>query len=311
MSGQTGGNLREKHVIWCQWPDLITPSTFTIISDEISTLTATERASISIYVPQYMGGKKVLEAINTMPNLKFVQLLNAGYDDVLEFLRPGMLMCRAGGVHNDSTAELALTLTLASLRGVPEYARNQINGIWNHKRNQSLSDKKVAIVGYGSIGKSIENLFSSFPITIERFARTARENIHAITDLDSYLPEIDVVVLITPLTPETKHLFNAMRISKMKKGALLVNVARGGVIDTAALVSALQAGKISAALDVTDPEPLPEEHPLWKLENCLILPHVGGNSTAFDSRARKLVEMQLIRFVNGHELESSINWENK
>ncbi len=311
MSVQAVATSQKKYVMWCQWPDLITPPSFTVISNEISTLTRQERESISIYVPLYMGGKKVLAAITTMPNLKFVQLLNAGYDDVLEYLRPGMLMCRAGGVHNDSTAELALTLTLASLRGVPEYVRNQINGIWNHERNQSLSDKKVAIVGYGSIGKSIENLFSSFPITIERFARTARENIHAITDLDSYLPDIDVVILITPLTPETKHLFDAARINKMKKGALLVNVARGGVIDTDALVSALKAGKISAALDVTDPEPLPEEHPLWKLENCLILPHVGGNSTAFDARARKLVEKQLIRFVNGQELESLISWENK
>ena len=294
--------------IWCQWPDLKLPANFKCISKPIADLSAQELSEIEIYVPQYMGGAKALSITPQLPNLKILQLLMAGYDDALAFKREGVRLFNARGVHDYSTAELTMGLIISTLRGIDKFARNKELGKWEHQRLESLYGKKVAIVGAGSVATKIVSMLNAFEIQPELFARTSRDNIKDIKAFDESINRFDIVILIVPLTDETKHFMNSLRIAKMKSGALLVNVARGPVVDTAALLDALIAGKISAALDVTDPEPLPPDHPLWSAPNLIISPHVGGNSTAFEPHGRKLIEEQCQRYANNQPLINEIAW---
>lgn len=296
------------HTIWCQWPDLSIPENFKLISKPLESMCEAELSEITFYIPKYMGGTLALSWITKMPNLNIVQLLNAGYEDAVAFLRPGLLLFNAAGVHDHSTAELALALILAKLRFIPRYVANQKNGYWEHLTTGSLADKTVAIVGYGSIGKTFELLIKNFPIKILRFAQTARKNVIPILLIDDYLPSIDVVVLFIPLTDTTKNLFDSKKLNLMKPGSLIINVARGGVINTDDLLAALRKNLIHAALDVTDPEPLPVGHPLWSEENLLIVPHIGGDSSSFDPRARKLIIEQLLRISQGRAMINEISW---
>jgi phosphoglycerate dehydrogenase-like enzyme len=296
--------------VWSQWPDLKTPPGFSILSDNLTNASEEYLKQIDVYVPRYLGTHANLRPIGKLPNVHFVQLPMAGFDAALPYMRKGMKLSNAAGVHNDSTAELALALTLASLRGFPKFIRDQQIGKWDHTREQSLSDKTVGIIGYGSIGKSLEKLLSNFPVTIRRFALSSRENVISISNLDLHLPDLDVIILLIPLSNSSQHMFNEGRFAKMKPGALLVNVARGPIVDSEALLDALKSGRIHAALDVTDPEPLPDSHPLWKEPNCFIVPHVGGDSSAFEPRARRLVEEQLCRLYQGLEPMHLIDWES-
>jgi phosphoglycerate dehydrogenase-like enzyme len=263
-------------------------------------------SEVTFYVPTYMGGRPALELTKKMPNLKVLQVPNAGYDDAIEFLRPGITLCNGRGIHDDSTAELAVALAIASLRGLVTFVRDQDKGEWVNKTYNSINDRKIGIIGYGSIGSTIARMLSGFSVEITAFTQSGRDNTIAITDLDKHLPTLDVIFLILPLTKESKHLFDARRLGLMKDGALLVNVARGPIVDTDALVKELNSGRITAALDVTDPEPLPKGHPLWSAKGVLISPHVGGNSSAFDRRARRLIESQLNLLAQGKSLDNVI-----
>ena len=298
-----------KHVVWSQWDDLVVPENFTLRSPantDLATASAQELSDITFYVPSYMGGRAALEFSKKMANLKVLQMPNAGYEDAIEFTRPGMTLCNGRGIHDASTAELAVGLAIASLRGFPEFVRNQDKGQWIHQRHQSINDKKVAIIGYGSIGKTVARNLSGFDVTVVPFSRSGSDGALKIADLDKHLPTFDVVILILPLNDESRKMFNKERLALLKDGALLVNVARGGIVDTDALVAELHSGRITAALDVTDPEPLPEGHPLWSAPGVLIAPHVGGNTSAFEPRARRLVESQLSRLAQGKGLDNVI-----
>jgi phosphoglycerate dehydrogenase-like enzyme len=195
-----------------------------------------------------------------------------------------------------------VALAIASRRGFAEFALNQSKGVWSHQRMASLTDSNIAIVGYGNIGKMIERMLSNFEVTVTAFTRSGRDGSQTFENFDRLLPTFDVIILIVPLTYETHHLINADRLQAMKDGAALVNVARGPVVDTEALMAELSTGRITAALDVTDPEPLPDGHPLWSAPNVIITPHVGGDSAAFLPRGRALVEAQLARFATGQPL---------
>ena len=295
-----------EHVVWTQWDDLNVPSKFKRLSPATTPTEAGDFSEITFYVPTYLGGRPALELTKKMPNLKVLQVPNAGYDDALEFLRPGIALCNGRGIHDDSTAELAVGLTIASLRGFATFVRDQDKGEWVNKNYESINDRKIGIVGFGSIGSTIARMLSGFSVEIVAFTQSGRDNTIAITDLDKHLPTLDVVILILPLTKESKHLFDARRLALMKNGALLVNVARGPIVDTQALIKELNSGRITAGLDVTDPEPLPKDHPLWKAKGVLISPHVGGNSSAFEKRARKLIESQLNLLVQGKPLNNVI-----
>ena len=295
-----------EHTIWTQWDDLNVPSKFKRLSPANTPTENSDLSEITFYVPTYMGGRPALELTKKMPNLKILQMPNAGYDDAMEYVRDGMTLCNGKSIHDDSTAELAVGLTIAALRGFPDFVRNQDKSEWVHVKNKSINDRKIGIIGFGSIGTTIAKMLSGFTVEIIPFTQSGRDNTIAITDLDKHLPTLDVVILILPLTKESKHLFDAKRLSLLKDGALLVNVARGPIVETDALVKELNSGRITAALDVTDPEPLPNDHPLWRAKGVLISPHVGGNTTAFESRARRLIESQLNLLAQGKALNNII-----
>jgi phosphoglycerate dehydrogenase-like enzyme len=167
---------------------------------------------------------------------------------------------------------------------------------------EELTGKRVLLVGHGSIGQEIERMLAPFSVELTRVARTAREGVHAVSELDSLLPQAEIVILILPSTDESLHLIDSRRLALMRQGALLVNAARGPVVDTDALVAALESGRIRAALDVTDPEPLPDGHPLWSCPNLLLTPHVAGSSPQFGPRAVKVAMDELRRYMNGEPL---------
>jgi phosphoglycerate dehydrogenase-like enzyme len=264
---------------------------------------------VEFYVPAYNLGPGHGPVLGRMPRLRVVQTLTAGVDHIRGEVPEGVLLCNGRGIHNASTAELALTLTLASLRGIPGFVRDQDAELWQQGWRASLADKTVLVVGYGDIGRDIEARLLPFEVDVLRVARTARDGVHAMADLPDLLPRADVVVLIVPGTTETRGLVDAAFLSRMRKGALLVNVARGPVVVTDDLVDALRSGHVRAALDVTDPEPLPEGHPLWSAPNVLITPHVGGATPAMWPRAYRLVRRQLERFAAGEPVENVMTGE--
>jgi phosphoglycerate dehydrogenase-like enzyme len=266
-------------------------------------------AEVEFYVPPYDVGSDQGSPFRVLPRLKVVQTLTAGVDHIRDDVPEGVLLCNGRGIHNASTAELALTLTLASLRGIPGFVHDQHEGRWRHGWRASLADKTVLIVGYGDIGHDVERRLLPFEVDVLRVARTAREGVRTLADLPELLPQADVVILIIPGTSETKGLVDSTFLGSMKEGALLVNVARGGVVVTDDLVAALESGRIRAALDVTDPEPLPADHPLWKAPHVLITPHVGGATPAMWPRAYRLVREQLTRFAAGVPLENVMSGE--
>ena len=267
-------------------------------------------AEVELYVLPYMKGAEVLERSGEMSSLKVIQTLTAGVENFLPYVPDGVLLCNATGVHDASTAELAVALMLASGRHLDEFARAQPDGRWEPLFGRALADERVLIVGYGNIGAAIEQRLAGFEVaSVTRVARRPRPGppvVHAIDELDQLLPEADVVVVIAPHTPQTEGLISAPQLARMPDGALLVNVARGRLVDTDDLVAETASGRLRAALDVTEPEPLPVDHPLWRIPGVLISPHVGGASSAFFPRADRLIAAQLRRFAAGEELENII-----
>lgn len=272
-------------------------------------------ADCAFYVVPYLKGAEIaVRPLPQMTGVRAVQTLSAGTDHVtpgLAGLHSGVRLCNARGVHEASTAELALALILASLRGIPHFVEGQREEDWRSGFYPALADKSVLIVGYGSIGSAIEDRLAAFECArVVRVARSARTTergpVHPLDRLPELLGEADVVVLSTPLTEATKGLVGADFLGRMRDGALLVNVARGPVVDTKALLAELESGRITAALDVTDPEPLPAGHPLWHAPGVLISPHVGGSTSAFLPRAKRLLAQQLTRYAAGEDLANVV-----
>jgi len=269
---------------------------------------------VAVVVPPYLDPHQRLDLLGTLPRLELVQLLTAGYDNVTPHLPRGVTLCSGGGIHDASTAELALTLMLASIRGIPDFVRAQDRRHWIPTRIwPALADRRVLVVGYGKVGRAIAARLLAFETTVTAVASRARdgdelvETVHGIDELPALLPEQDVVVVITPLTDATAGLVDAGFLAAMKDGALVVNVARGKVADTDALLAEAASGRLGVAVDVTDPEPLPPDHPLWSTPNVLVSPHVGGASTAFRPRALALVRRQLAAYAEGRPLESVVS----
>ncbi|MBD1538342.1 2-hydroxyacid dehydrogenase [Pseudarthrobacter sp. NKDBFgelt] len=259
---------------------------------------------LDIVVPPYMRGPEVLAALESV-EIGLVQSQSIGYDGVADVLPAGCLFANAAGVHETSTAELALGMMIASQRGMDGFARNQASGTWDNSQRPSLADRRVLLVGYGGVGKAIEARLLPFETKVTRMASREREDpsgkIFGIDSLYEQLPLHDIAVVSVPLSEQTHQLVDAKFLAAMPDEALLVNVARGAVADTDALLAEASSGRLRAAVDVTDPEPLPADHPLWTTPGVLITPHVGGASSAMFPRMVRLVQQQIGLMLEGKE----------
>ncbi|MDN3358876.1 2-hydroxyacid dehydrogenase [Actinomadura sp. DC4] len=263
-------------------------------------------AEVAFYVPPFVATPRSRDILAEMTNLQVVQLQVAGVDTFLPHIADGVVLCNARGVHDASTAEWVVGGIIAAQREFPGFAGAQREGRWDWHMTDALTDRTVMIIGYGSVGAAIERRLLPFETRVIRVARTARDGVQPVGALPDLLPEADVVVLIVPSTAETTGMAGKAFLSRMKDGALLVNAARGTVVDTGALLAELAGGRLRAVLDVTDPEPLPAGHPLWTAPGVFITPHVGGSTPASRRRAVALVREQAGRFVAGEPLHNVI-----
>ena len=264
---------------------------------------------IDLVVPVYLGSNKPLANVAAVtPQL--VQVQSIGYDGLEDLLPEGVVLANAATVHEASTAELTVALILASQRGIPDFVRAERTGEWLQSQRPSLADRRVLLIGYGGVGAAIEARLLPFEVGVTRVASTAREDergtIHGIDELPELLPQAEIVIVVVPLTDGTRGLVDDAFLSALPDDALVVNVARGPVADTEALVRHASSGRIRLALDVTDPEPLPVDHPLWSLPNVLVSPHIGGATSAMLPRMARLLRRQIEHLQAGEEPENIV-----
>ncbi len=267
---------------------------------------ATDPDEITVVVPPYVAAAR-LELLADLVNLRLVQTLTAGFDAVAPHLPPGVALANAVGVHDASTSELAVGLAIAALRGLPQFVRDQDRGRWAPEQRRSLADRRVLVLGAGGVGSAVVARLLPFETHVTVVASRARDDarlgrVHGVDELPGLLPAHDVVIVTVPLNDATRGLVDAAFLAALPTGALLVNVARGPVVRTDALMAELRSGRLLAALDVTDPEPLDPGHELWHLPGVLISPHVGGSTSAMLPRALALLRGQLRRIAAGEPL---------
>jgi phosphoglycerate dehydrogenase-like enzyme len=304
-------------------------SDFPVGIDLISLIAPLEHdIDIDVWIPDPYPAR----AMRIWPRLHGVRLvlsLMAGTEWIPSTVGPHVTICNARGAHNISTSEWTVASILAMLKYFPFYLDMQHSGQWKRRFEASahyasitgdsrplyppvmleeLTGKTVLLVGYGSIGRDIERMLAPFNVDLLRVARSARSDpqVYAVNDLDILLPRAQVVILILPSTSESNKLIGASQLALMPQGALLVNAARGPIVDTDALVAALDEGRIRAALDVTNPEPLPDGHPLWSCPNLLLTPHVGGSSPQFAARSLRIAAAELRRYMAGEPLQNVV-----
>jgi len=285
------------------------PPGLRVVVGDPSVTVPDELAEVEFLVVEAPGRAPLNELIPRMPKLRVVQTTSAGVEGLAQELPDGITLCNGKGIHDAATAELAVTLTLAAQRDLPAFQQRQIAGTWAPTMAPGLAGKRVMILGHGSVGEAVEARLSGFEADVIRVARTARDGVAGVAELDDLLPAADVVIVAVPLTSRTCGMVDGAFLARMKAGALLVNVARGPVAVTDDLVAACAAGRIRVALDVTDPEPLPAGHPLWRTPNVLITPHVGGLSQAMAPRIHRFLREQLGRLAAGLPLANVVHGE--
>ncbi len=268
---------------------------------------------VEFYVPSFFPSQAGTAVLSQMPRLRVVQALTAGVDWLRPSVPPAVALCNARGAHDASTAEWVVAATLGALREFPLFSAEQAAGRWSYRQTGQLAGKNVLIVGYGAIGAAVERRLSGFEVTVRRVARSPRPgtgaagDVAGLAELPSLLPEADVVVLLVPFTPESRGLAGREFLARMRDGALLVNAARGPVVDTSALVQEVASGRLRAALDVTDPEPLPPGHALWSLPGVFVTPHVAASTPVSRQRAAALVREQAEACLRGEPLRNVIS----
>ncbi len=264
-------------------------------------------ADVEFYVPSFFPSPAGSAVLSRMPALRVVQALTAGVDWLRPHVPPGAVLCSARGAHDASTAEWVVAAMLGALRCFPRFGAEQAAGRWAYQETGQLAGQTVLIVGYGAIGAAVEQRLAGFEVSLRRVARRPRPGVAGLAGLAELLPAADVVVLLVPFTPESKGLADAAFLARMKDGALLVNAARGAVVDTEALVAEVASGRLRAALDVTDPEPLPPGHPLWSLPGVFLTPHVAASTPVSRQRAARLVSQQARAYLRGEPLRNVIS----
>ena len=270
-------------------------------------LVAEPEPDVEILVAGPELADRLPQLFESLPSLRVVQSFSAGVDWLLPIAPTGVVICRAVGVHDAAVADWVMAAILVMQRRFPEFIDNQRRSAWIRREGDELDahdleGQSVVIVGHGSIGRALASRLAPFGARVTGIAQHPRQDAVSTEALPGLLPLADVVVDLLPLTPATVKFVNEDFLARMKPGALFVNAGRGRTVDTDALVAALQAGRIRAALDVTDPEPLPAEHPLWQAPNTLITPHVGGNVAQWQQRAYRFAGDQIRRCAAGEPL---------
>jgi phosphoglycerate dehydrogenase-like enzyme len=314
------------------YPATISADLLRDFPDGIDLVSVSDKMDHDVEIEVWIPDPYSTKAIRAWPRLRGVKLvlsMMAGTEWIPPVVGPHVTICNARGAHNISTAEWTLAAILGMLKYFPLYLDIQRSGVWKRRfeatahyaaitgstraeyppvMNEELTGKTVLLVGYGAIGKEIERMLGPFDVEMLRVARGERTEpkVHPVSELDSLLPRAEVVVLILPASAETRGLIGRRQLGLMRQGALLVNAARGPIVDTDALVEALKSGRIRAALDVTDPEPLPESHPLWSCPNLLITPHVGASTPQFSPRALRTAAEELKRYMDGEPLHNVV-----
>ena len=322
----------EESMVRVGYPAIIDPSLMAVMPEGIELVPLPDGLDHEVAVDVWIPDPYFTRALRIWPHLRGVRLvlsLMAGTEWIPGTVGPHVTICNAHGAHNIATAEWTLSAILTMLKHFPLFLELQRAADWRGRKQaaaeyerltgdsashhppvmiEDLTGRNVLLVGHGSIGKDIERMLAPFHVDLVRVARSARTEpvVHAVSELDALIPTADVIILILPLTEESRGLIGPRQFGLMKQGALLVNAARGPIVQTNALVEALNAGRIRAAVDVTDPEPLPPEHPLWRCPNLLITPHVGGSTPEFASRALKVAAGELRRYLNGEPLHNAV-----
>jgi phosphoglycerate dehydrogenase-like enzyme len=262
---------------------------------------------VEFLVGGYGGATMSPEALARMPRLSVIQLLSAGVESWLPVVPPGVVLCNGRGIHGGPTAELAIAGLLAVLRELPRFVEQQRDRVWRATEVHSLDGMRVLVLGAGDIGQRVASVVRLLDAEATLVARHQRPGVEPIAALPELLAQHDVVVVALPLTADTEGLVDAAFLAAMRDGAVLVNIARGKIVRTTALVAELQAQRLRAFLDVTEPEPLPVDHPLWTAPGVLITPHVGGGTPGWANRAYRLVREQLSRFLAGEPLRNVVS----
>jgi len=312
------------------YPAILAAELFSDFPAEVELIALPDDLDHEIEIDVWIPDPYPARAMRIWQRLRGVRLvlsLMAGTEWIPGVVGPRVTICNARGAHNISTAEWTVSAILATLKYFPFYLDVQRGGVWKRRFEASaqytritgdarplyppvmleeLTGKRVLLVGYGAIGQEIERMLAPFDVKLKRVARSARDGVYAVSELDSLLPQAEIVILILPSTAESHHLIGSRQLALMRQGALLVNAARGPVVDTDALVAALNSGRIRAALDVTDPEPLPEGHPLWSCPNLLLTPHVAGSSPQFAPRSVRTAADELRRYLAGAPMHNVV-----
>ena len=314
------------------YPATISAALLRDFPEGIELIPVSEKLDHDIAIDVWIPDPYSTRAMRAWPRLRGVRLvlaMTAGTEWIPALVGPHVTICNARGAHNISTAEWTLAAILAMLKYFPMYLDVQRSGLWKRRFEASahytkmtgdsrtmyppvmleeLTGKTVLLVGHGAIGKEIERLLAPFEVEMLRVARRARTEpeVHAVSELDGLLPRAEVVVLILPSSAETCGLIGSRQLALLRQGALLVNAARGPIVDADALVGALRSGRIRAAIDVTEPEPLPAGHPLWSCPNLLLTPHVAGSSPQFGPRSLANAAAELRRYLNGEPLKNVV-----
>jgi phosphoglycerate dehydrogenase-like enzyme len=260
-----------------------------------------EALAAEFLVPPYEA-PDLQRSLSQMSQLRVVQAISAGVEWLLPLVPEEVTLCNARGLRDAAVAEWVIAVLLATWKRLPELLEQQVERRWRHRLLPELGGSSVLIVGYGSIGSAVEARLSGFGVQIKRVARQPRAGVHSVEDLAELLPWADIVVVVAPQTSDTVGLIDAAAIEHMKHGAVLINAGRGPVVDSEALASALHRGRIRAALDVTEPEPLPPSSPLWSAPGTLITPHLAGDSEEAEQRIYRFIGDQIRRYVGGEPL---------